>query len=273
MGLKLMYITNQIAVAKIAEQAGVDRIWIDLETIGKEKRQPGDTVKSNHFISDIRPIKNVLQTSELLVRINPVHSGTEEETDQVIDAGADIIMLPYYKSIDEVQTFLECVRGRCRTCLLLETKEAHRCLNSTLELKGIDEYYIGLNDLHLSYEKKFMFELLTDGVLEDITNKLKARNMPFGFGGVARLGYGELKAEMILAEHCRVGSERVILSRSFCRAEQYNDNPEKFEHEFNEQVKLIRDYEDYLKRQSTDFFIDNYKMTKQVIQTIVDKRD
>lgn len=273
MNLKLMYITNQIEIARIAEQAGVNRIWIDLETIGKEKRQPGDTVKSNHAIADIRPMKEALRTSELLVRVNPIHDGTKEEIEAVIDAGADIIMLPYYKSIDEVITFLECVRGQCRTCLLLETKEAHQCLDNTLALEGIDEYYIGLNDLHLSYKKKFMFELLIDGVLEDITTKLKENNMPFGFGGVARLGFGELMAEMIFAEHYRIGSGSVILSRSFCRAEQYNDNPEKFEQEFHEQVKLIRDYEECLKQKSAHFFDENYKMTKQVIQTIVDKRD
>lgn len=268
-----MYITNQIEIAKIAEQAGVNRIWIDLETIGKEKRQPGDTVKSNHAIADIKPMKEVLQTSELLVRVNPIHDGTKEEIESVINAGADIIMLPYYKSIDEVMAFLECVRGRCRTCLLLETKEAHQCLDHTLAMEGVDEYYIGLNDLHLSYQKKFMFELLTDGVLEDITSRLKEHEMPFGFGGVARIGYGELKAEMILAEHYRLGSESVILSRSFCRAEQYNDNPEQFEYEFYEQVKMIREYEDGLRQKSTDFFVQNYEMTKQVIQTIVDKRD
>ena len=39
MALKLMYITNDETIAKIAEKHGVDRIWIDLETLGKEERQ------------------------------------------------------------------------------------------------------------------------------------------------------------------------------------------------------------------------------------------
>ena len=34
MFLKLMYITNSVDVALIAEKYGVDRIWIDLETLG-----------------------------------------------------------------------------------------------------------------------------------------------------------------------------------------------------------------------------------------------
>lgn len=33
----LMFITNNIEVAQIAERAGVDRIFIDLETVGKQE--------------------------------------------------------------------------------------------------------------------------------------------------------------------------------------------------------------------------------------------
>ena len=39
MPLKLMYITNNPQVALLAQKYGVDRIWIDLETLGKEERQ------------------------------------------------------------------------------------------------------------------------------------------------------------------------------------------------------------------------------------------
>ena len=48
MALKLFYITNDPNVALIAEKHGVDRIWVDLETLGKTERQPGNSVKSNH---------------------------------------------------------------------------------------------------------------------------------------------------------------------------------------------------------------------------------
>ena len=64
MALKLMYITNRPDVALIAEKYGVDRIWIDLETLGKEERQKGmNTVKSNHTVDDVRRIKPLLSTS------------------------------------------------------------------------------------------------------------------------------------------------------------------------------------------------------------------
>lgn len=48
--LKLMYITNDPDVAMIAQKAGIDRIWVDLETLGKEERQKGfNTVKSQSY--------------------------------------------------------------------------------------------------------------------------------------------------------------------------------------------------------------------------------
>ena len=98
--IKLMFITNRADIAEIAENAGVDRIFIDLESLGKAERQGGlDTVMSDHKIEDVKTVKAVLKKAELLVRINPVHDekgdiiSTEEEIDKVIENGADIIML------------------------------------------------------------------------------------------------------------------------------------------------------------------------------------
>ena len=129
-----MYITNDVNVALIAEKYGVDRIWIDLETLGKEERQKNmDSVKSNHSIEDIKRIAPLLTKSEMLVRINPININSENEINTVIDAGADIIMLPMWKSVDDVNTFLSIVDGRVKTTLLLETKEAVECLDKILE--------------------------------------------------------------------------------------------------------------------------------------------
>ena len=51
MALKLMYITNSQQVARIAEAAGVDRIFVDMEYIGKDNRQGGmNTVQNRHTI-------------------------------------------------------------------------------------------------------------------------------------------------------------------------------------------------------------------------------
>ena len=70
--LIVFYITNRPDVALVAEKYGVDRIWIDLETRGKEARQRNmNTVKSHHTVEDIRKIKPLLNKAKLMVRVNP----------------------------------------------------------------------------------------------------------------------------------------------------------------------------------------------------------
>ena len=49
MGLTLMYITNNPVIAQIAQEAGVDRIWIDMEYIGKDERQGGMDLSLIHI--------------------------------------------------------------------------------------------------------------------------------------------------------------------------------------------------------------------------------
>lgn len=221
--LKLMYITNRPEIAQIAESAGVDRIFVDLEYIGKSARQGGmDTVQSHHTVQDVAAIRAAIETAELLVRVNPIHdatpdySSTEAEIKAVIEAGADVVMLPYFKTPVEVQRFISAVDGMARTMLLIETAEAVENIESILSIPGIDEVYIGLNDLSLSYGMKFMFQLLADGTVDRLAARFKQQELPFGFGGIAALGKGALPSEYVIREHYRLGSTSAILSRSFC---------------------------------------------------------
>lgn len=227
MSLKLMYITNRPEIAQIAEAAGVDRIFVDLEYIGKADRQGGmDTVQSHHTIDDVKKISEAIVTAELLVRVNPIHNATteyvssEEEIDTAIANGANIIMLPFFKTVTEVKRFLAAVAGRAKTMLLLETPEAVEIIDKILELDGIDYIHVGLNDLSLGYGMKFMFELLTDGTVERLCNKFREKGISYGFGGIASLGCGAVPAEMIIKEHYRLGSTCAILSRSFCNVDK-----------------------------------------------------
>lgn len=221
--LNLMYITNRREIAQIAETAGVDRIFVDMEFIGKDERQKGlDTVKSHHMISDIAKIKDAVETAKVLARVNPIHDAlpefmsSEDEIERSILAGADILMLPYFKTVEEVDRFLSIVHGRVKTMLLVETPEAVERIDEILALPGIDEIHIGINDLSLGMGKKFMFELLTDGTVEQLCFKFRKAGIPYGFGGIASIGNGMVPSEFIIKEHYRLGSSFVILSRSFC---------------------------------------------------------
>ena len=268
--LQLMYITNDPQVAKSAQDACVDRIFVDLETIGKDIRQAGmNTVKSNHTVADIVKIREVLTQSKLLVRINSIYSGSKEEIDAVIDAGADIIMLPYFQSAEEVREFLRCVNGRVRTMLLFETPAAVSHIDEILSLDGIDECFIGLNDLHLGYQRKFMFELLADGTVEQICRKFAQYGKPYGFGGIARVGTGMLSADKIIGEHVRLGSSAVILSRSFCNTNQITDYEEIAEI-FHQEVPKVRAAEEQYQNMSLESLAENQKTVKLAVNTILE---
>ena len=271
MSLKLMYITNDADVALIAQKYGVDRVWIDLETLGKEERQKGlDAVKSHHSVDDIRRIKPLLTTSEMLVRVNHWFNGSVGEINAVIDAGADMIMLPYWKTIDEVQQFVDTVDGRCKTTLLLETKEAVDIVDDVLRIPGVNEIHIGLNDLHLSYGLDFMFELLVNGTVEALCEKFKAAGIPYGFGGIAKIGDGAVPAEKIILEHYRLGSTRAILSRTFCDNAKI-ESIEEIDRVFRTNMAELREFEEYAAEATEQIFNDNRKALIDAVNQVVTK--
>ena len=154
--LKMLYVTNLPEAAKIADEAKVDRVVIDLETMGKAQRQKNmDSLKSQHDSSDVAKIKPLLKTSRMHVRVNPVNDNLQYEIDAVIDGGADIIMLPMFKNAKEVDTFIKLVNSRTKVCLLFETHDAVCNINEILNLGGIDEVHIGVNDLVFSEAHMF----------------------------------------------------------------------------------------------------------------------
>lgn len=271
MFLKLMYITNHPAIAFIADKYFVDRIFIDLEKNGKEKRQPQmNTVKSNHHLSDINIIKNVVTSSQVLVRVNPLFEGSKQEIDEAIDRGADIIMLPMFRTYDDVEKFRDYVNGRAKTLLLLETRDAENSLDKILTLSGIDEIHIGLNDLHIDYKLKFMFELLSNGTVETIAKKISATGIPFGFGGIARLNSGLISGKNIIAEHYRLGSQMAILSRSFCNTELIHDLS-IIDNTFRIGIHEIRNYEKEIQKQDSSFFLENKAYVNSKVIDVINK--
>ena len=271
MALELMYITNSPAVALIAEKNGVDRIWIDLETLGKEERQKNmNSVKSHHTLQDVEVISNMLTKSECMVRINPWNENSVDEIEKVIAAGADRIMLPMWKTVEEADMFLKTVNRRIKTTLLLETKEAAESLDDVLRLPLVDEIHIGLNDLHLSYGLTFMFELLSNGTVEQLCTKMKNAGIKYGFGGVARIGEGMLPAEKVIIEHYRLGSTRAILSRSFCNTEEITEIAE-IEKVFAENVRILREYEKTMPSKNTSEYMDNRSKVVEAVTGIVKK--
>lgn len=257
--MELMFITNDAEIAKNAEDAGVDIIFIDLEINGKYERQGHlDTHISDHKFEDIGKVKSVISKCKILARINPYNEKTRNEVDMCIEQGAEIIMLPMFKERQEVERFIKLVNGRAEVCLLLETPQAMVRINDIIDLEGIDRVHIGLNDLHLGLGLNFMFELLGEGIVEYLGKIILNRGIKFGFGGIARIGEGAVPAEIILGEHYRLKSQMVILSRDF-RNKQVN---------IENEISKIRKVEESIIRWSQDDYMRNSLMLKEKVRGI-----
>ena len=216
--IRTILITNDPAIAVDAQAAGVSRIMVDLETVWKKERQASrNTFISTHTKEDVAKIRAVITSAELIVRINGMHAGSQEEIDYAVHNGADIIMLPMILRMTQFDDFLKMLAGRAKPLPLVETAYSMAHISDIASSSAIDEVYFGLNDLHLSLGLDFLFEPLALGLIDWMANITKSYGKPFGFGGMATIGSGELPAERILGEHVRMGSTCVILSSRFCK--------------------------------------------------------
>lgn len=216
--LELIQITNDPAFAQRCEALGGFRVFVDLERMGKAERQAGrNTFISAHQLADVGRVRAVLRRTRLMVRVNPLHEGTRAEVDAVLAQGADCLMLPMFEDAPQLRAFGAIVAARVPIVPLLETAAALRCVEDWIATPGIEEVFVGLNDLHLSLGCRFMFEPLADGSVERVGRLARQQGLRFGFGGIARLQEGQLPGVDVLAEHLRLGSGSVILSRTFHR--------------------------------------------------------
>lgn len=268
--LKLMILCNDAESALEAQEAGVDRIFYDMEFIGKAERQHGrNTVKSDNKLDGIPAVRQVLNKSELLVRTNPIHAYTKMEVDQAIAYGADILMLPMVIDQHDVEQYVSYVNGRAKVCIMIETAAAMARLDKILAVPGVNEVFVGLNDLHISMGLTFMFELLSDGLVEYIAQKCNKVGMPFGFGGIARIGEGDLPSDNILGEHVRLGSSSVILSRTFKGVVGVDANAHPID--LKEEVEKVRIRLEEINTWTESQHIENRKIISEAVDKVVYK--
>lgn len=266
--LNLMILCNDAESALAAQKAGIDRIFYDLEYIGKAERQHGrNTVKSNNSVDNLPCLRKVITTSELLVRTNPIHAYSQEEINKAIKYGADILMLPMTIDQHDVEQYVRMVNGRTKVCIMIETAPAMARLDKILAVPGVDEVFIGLNDLHISMGLTFMFELLSDGLVEYIADKCNKIGMPFGFGGIARIGEGDLPSDNIIGEHVRLGSTSVILSRTFKGIPEVDANAHKID--LKEEVNKVRNRMLEISSWSSEQHNENRKFISKAVDKIV----
>ncbi len=217
---QLTLLTADVETAAAADAAGVQRIGVDLEFRGKAERQTSfDNRISQHTVQDLRRIKDAVRTADLFVRINPLHAGTAEEIDLVLEAGARWVMLPYFRQVSEVEQFIDLLGGRASAAILIETSTALLRIRRILALNGIDEVTLGFNDLRHDFQVRSHFEVLGSPLIDSAASEVARRNLPLSMGGVGRPddGHAPMPVELVYAQYPRLRATGAWIARSFLR--------------------------------------------------------
>lgn len=218
--VKLTLLSRDPEMIAAADRAGVHRIGIDIERLGKCERQKHipDARISDHELADLEMVADRVRHARVFARLNPLHSQSQSEIETALGYGANSLMLPQFKSVAEPARFIDLVAGRAEVLLLLETAEALECLDEIVRLRGIDELMVGLNDLSLALGMRHPMRLAASPVMEGIAARAHAAGVPFGYGGVACPGAsGELPipADLVLARYASLGAKSAWLARCF----------------------------------------------------------
>jgi citrate lyase beta subunit len=217
---QLTLLTSDPALAAAADAAGIQRVGVDLERLNKAARQAGAENRiSAQTVRDLRVVGGQLRSASLFVRINPLHDGTEAEIEEVLTAGAAVIMLPFFRSAAEVRRFVELIGGRARAAILVETSTALLRFWNILAVEGVDEITIGLNDLRHDFQVRSHFEVLGSPLIDVIARETHLRGLPLTIGGVGRPddAAAPMPVELVYAQYPRLGATGAWIARSFLR--------------------------------------------------------
>jgi citrate lyase beta subunit len=205
-------------LAAQADAAGIQRVGVDLERLGKRDRQRGrGTWISSHTEHDLRAVGAALARAQLFARVNPLNEHTAREVASVLAGGAQVLMLPMVASATEAARFVELVAGRALVVLLVERVEALDGLSALVAVEGVAEVHIGLNDLALSMGLSNRWLALADDRLAEAGACVRTAGLRFGLGGIGRVDDDSLPvpSDLVYAEYARTGARAALLSRSF----------------------------------------------------------
>jgi citrate lyase beta subunit len=214
----LTLFTDDSELARAADRAGIDRIGIDLESIGKDARQATtDSRISKHSVESLAQLARQLNRAALFARCNPLHHGTEAEIAQLLAYGVRVLMVPYFKQLSEIARFVEIVGKRALLVALVETIESLRLTGRLTELAGIDELHFGLNDLRLAMGLDGHYDVLEVPLFLEAAHIVRRSGLPFGIGAVARPSNAGLPVHplQVYRRIVRLGATRALVGRSF----------------------------------------------------------
>lgn len=210
--------TDDPVLARAADRAGIDRIGVDIETRGKHERQAGlGTWISPHRTACLPEIRSALTKAQVFARVNPLSDDTPQEVESLLELGVAVLMLPMFRSAEEVARFVAIVDGRATVVPLLETVGASEDIASLTALAGIEEIHVGVNDLALELGMRNRFEILDCELIEHLSATVRAAGLRLGIGGIGRVDDASLPipSDLVYAQYPRLGATAALLSRVF----------------------------------------------------------
>lgn len=186
-----------------AVAAGIDALVVEWEKIDRQIER-----------SDTENLQRVRNCTEawVICRLSPYDSKTAQEIKTAIACGANEILLPKVRTIEEVENVLEWVNDRVRVGIVVETVGAIE-LTSKLAQLPLSRVHIGLNDLAEELQNPNRYTAIVDGTLERI---FKDFNVPCGFGGLTLPDKGfPIPCRLLMGEMLRLQCSFSLLRRSF----------------------------------------------------------
>lgn len=163
----------------------------------------------------------------VICRINAFNGGTTDEVERVIAQGGTDILLPMWRTTDEIRDLNELVRGRAGVGVMIETADALTQIRSLRSIRP-SFAFIGLVDLAIDRRTTTIFSPIIDGTLDRAARDLG--DIPFGFGGLTVPDKGEpIPSRLFVGEMLRVGAAFSVMRRSFFRDVPLNESPAAIE--------------------------------------------
>lgn len=168
-------------------EAGIDGVIVDWENKGKSNRQNlYNTQVNEHTLMDLKRVREK-KVPNLICRINGPNYWSVDEIQKAIDLGANELLIPMVKNVEEVEFVLNQIKGKAKVGVMLETNEALAIVDQ-LDKMPIHRFFVGLNDLAIQRGSNSIFLPLVDGTLDEVRPKI---NKKFGVAGLTHPNEGD----------------------------------------------------------------------------------
>ena len=188
-----------------------------------------------------------MRRSKLFARTNPLNSTSKEEIERLLELGVKVLMLPMFRSRNELADFVGLIDERAEIIPLVETLDAAESIEDIVKLDGIHEIHVGINDLSLNLGMRSRFMVFTTTLMGQIAKCTQTPGLRFGFGSIGQALDTSMPvpSDLIYAQYARLGGSAVIISQSFAASSLSNA-------QFDSSISKLRQRIAFWRSASTD---------------------